>query len=677
MAARPRTLPAAIAPVLVGTALAGFEHVFHPLRFVAALLGAIFIQVGTNLSNDYSDARRGADADDRLGPVRVTAGGLVPPRQVLVATYVTFGLAVLCGRLSDRRRGLAAAAGRRRLDPRRRRLHRRPASPTATRGWARCSCSCSSGSSPSPGSYFVQVDTPRLGGVRAGGPGRAARRRDPGRQQHPRHRLRPPGRQAHAGGPARPRAHAGHVRGDRLPRLRARAGDLDVRPAQAVGAAAVADAAARGRGRPDRSATATDGPSLNARARPDRDAPARVLRAAVGRAAAEPDEGSTVDVDEASLARARSLFVSAAPSAFAALIAAAPRTARTARVGYGEAAPLESLRRRRRRRRARGARGLPAAARAIRRRPTAPSCSRACAEAAVLPAGDSRRSTWRSGTWPAAAPARARVAAARRASIRRRSPVNATIAAADRAGAAREAAAARSSRLRLRQGQGRRSATTPGGWRRSARRPGPGCRSASTPTAPGRPRGARRRCACSSRSGSSCARSRSAALAADRRSSAAQTAVAAGARRERARAPGALDAPPVRGRLPEDRSLRRDHGLHRRCRRVRGRAGYEVYLASTLDGPLGIAAALHAATVIAPDRPCGLATLGRFADRRGSAARPRRTDARAGGPGLGDGLLELVSPQLSRRVDLSSALTIAAATSSASLGGPRDRVRAR
>jgi 1,4-dihydroxy-2-naphthoate polyprenyltransferase len=97
MAARPRTLPAAVAPVLVGTAWAGFSHVFHPLRFVAALLGAIFIQVGTNLSNDYSDARRGADADDRLGPVRVTAGGLVPPKQVLVATYVSFGLAVLAG----------------------------------------------------------------------------------------------------------------------------------------------------------------------------------------------------------------------------------------------------------------------------------------------------------------------------------------------------------------------------------------------------------------------------------------------------------------------------------------------------------------------------------------------------------------------------------------------------
>jgi len=97
MAARLRTLPAAIAPVLVGTSLALGNGTFHPLTFVAALLGAIFIQVGTNLSNDYSDARRGADTEDRLGPVRVTAGGLVPPQQVLIATYVSFGLAVACG----------------------------------------------------------------------------------------------------------------------------------------------------------------------------------------------------------------------------------------------------------------------------------------------------------------------------------------------------------------------------------------------------------------------------------------------------------------------------------------------------------------------------------------------------------------------------------------------------
>src|SRR6266480_1155386 len=65
MAARVRTLPAAIAPVLVGTSLAlGAGH-FNALAFVAALLGAVLIQVGTNLSNDYSDARRGADTGRR------------------------------------------------------------------------------------------------------------------------------------------------------------------------------------------------------------------------------------------------------------------------------------------------------------------------------------------------------------------------------------------------------------------------------------------------------------------------------------------------------------------------------------------------------------------------------------------------------------------------------------
>jgi 1,4-dihydroxy-2-naphthoate octaprenyltransferase len=97
IAARPRTLPAAIAPVLVGTALAGTEGVFRPLAFVCALIGSVFIQIGTNLSNDYSDARRGADTEDRLGPVRVTAGGLMPPKQVLVGTYVAFGIAVGAG----------------------------------------------------------------------------------------------------------------------------------------------------------------------------------------------------------------------------------------------------------------------------------------------------------------------------------------------------------------------------------------------------------------------------------------------------------------------------------------------------------------------------------------------------------------------------------------------------
>jgi 1,4-dihydroxy-2-naphthoate polyprenyltransferase len=97
VAARPQTLPAAVSPVLVGTALAGSEDVFRPLAFLAALLASVFIQIGTNLSNDYSDARRGADTEDRLGPVRITARGLMPPRRVLVGTYVAFGIAVAAG----------------------------------------------------------------------------------------------------------------------------------------------------------------------------------------------------------------------------------------------------------------------------------------------------------------------------------------------------------------------------------------------------------------------------------------------------------------------------------------------------------------------------------------------------------------------------------------------------
>ncbi|MBK5229652.1 MAG: 1,4-dihydroxy-2-naphthoate polyprenyltransferase [Thermoleophilia bacterium] len=97
-AARPRTLPAALAPVAVGTCLAaGPAQTFKPLILLATVIGALFIQIGTNLSNDYSDARRGADTEDRLGPVRVTAGGLVPPRYVLYATWVSFAIAVAAG----------------------------------------------------------------------------------------------------------------------------------------------------------------------------------------------------------------------------------------------------------------------------------------------------------------------------------------------------------------------------------------------------------------------------------------------------------------------------------------------------------------------------------------------------------------------------------------------------
>ncbi len=100
MAARLRTLPAAIAPVLVGSAAADFASSAKGFRwgaFFAALVGSIFIQIGTNLANDYSDAKRGADTVDRLGPVRVTSAGLVAPRRVLVATWLAFAVAVAAG----------------------------------------------------------------------------------------------------------------------------------------------------------------------------------------------------------------------------------------------------------------------------------------------------------------------------------------------------------------------------------------------------------------------------------------------------------------------------------------------------------------------------------------------------------------------------------------------------
>jgi 1,4-dihydroxy-2-naphthoate octaprenyltransferase len=98
LAARPATLPAAIVPVLVGTgaALHGLREV-HEHIFIPTLLAALLIQIGTNFANDVFDFRRGADTAERLGPLRVTQGGLVSPQQMLIATYLTFGLALLVG----------------------------------------------------------------------------------------------------------------------------------------------------------------------------------------------------------------------------------------------------------------------------------------------------------------------------------------------------------------------------------------------------------------------------------------------------------------------------------------------------------------------------------------------------------------------------------------------------
>jgi 1,4-dihydroxy-2-naphthoate octaprenyltransferase len=96
IAARPKTLPASISPVLVGTALAFREGAFDPLVFIATLAAAVLLQIGANFSNDVFDYLKGADKA-RVGPQRVTQSGLLSVRQMLIGTAVVFGLAALIG----------------------------------------------------------------------------------------------------------------------------------------------------------------------------------------------------------------------------------------------------------------------------------------------------------------------------------------------------------------------------------------------------------------------------------------------------------------------------------------------------------------------------------------------------------------------------------------------------
>lgn len=96
LAARPRTLTAAVAPVVVGTALAIRDQRFEALPAAAAALGALAIQVGANFANDVSDFRRGADVA-RIGPVRVTQAGMLTPREVEAGMWAAFALASLAG----------------------------------------------------------------------------------------------------------------------------------------------------------------------------------------------------------------------------------------------------------------------------------------------------------------------------------------------------------------------------------------------------------------------------------------------------------------------------------------------------------------------------------------------------------------------------------------------------
>lgn len=88
LAIRPKTLPAAAAPVAVGTAVAIYDSFFALIPALAAFAGALTLQIAVNLANDYFDAKNNIDSEKRLGPVRVTQSGLIPPGQVKMAMIV-------------------------------------------------------------------------------------------------------------------------------------------------------------------------------------------------------------------------------------------------------------------------------------------------------------------------------------------------------------------------------------------------------------------------------------------------------------------------------------------------------------------------------------------------------------------------------------------------------------
>jgi 1,4-dihydroxy-2-naphthoate polyprenyltransferase len=97
LAARPKTLPAAAAPVIVGSSVAFYTGFFRMDIAVVTLVAALLLQIGANLANDYYDYHKGADTTGRLGPVRVTQAGLLKPRQVILGMWFIFFLAALCG----------------------------------------------------------------------------------------------------------------------------------------------------------------------------------------------------------------------------------------------------------------------------------------------------------------------------------------------------------------------------------------------------------------------------------------------------------------------------------------------------------------------------------------------------------------------------------------------------
>ncbi len=200
LAARPKTLPAAAATAITGSAAAFYSGKFQPGPALACLLGALLLQIGANLANDVFDYYRGADAQERLGPLRVTTAGLLRPGQVLAGMWLVFGLAALLGVY------LALVAGW----------------PVLLVGLACILAAVAYTGGPFPfgyyglgdlvvfiffgpvavcGTYFVQARPAQLAGADLLAAGGFPDHRHPGGEQPARYRHRPGRRQADAGRP--------------------------------------------------------------------------------------------------------------------------------------------------------------------------------------------------------------------------------------------------------------------------------------------------------------------------------------------------------------------------------------------------------------------------------------------------------------------------------------------
>ena len=97
LASRPRTLPAAVVPVIVGSALAIYQGIFYPVYSIIALLCSVLIQIGTNFTNDLYDHLKGSDTKERKGPLRVLASGLISVKEMELGIFLVFFTAFLLG----------------------------------------------------------------------------------------------------------------------------------------------------------------------------------------------------------------------------------------------------------------------------------------------------------------------------------------------------------------------------------------------------------------------------------------------------------------------------------------------------------------------------------------------------------------------------------------------------